>query len=59
VAFANSSYRFAQRELRLVLGTVLRRYKIGLVGGQSLDFVQYTVPAFTAGHYFVTIEPRS
>ena len=51
-------FRFALREMRLICATLLRRYDIGLIPGQSHEMKVHVVPYFTSGKYLVAVKPR-
>jgi hypothetical protein len=51
-------YRFALRELRLILVTVIRRYEISLVEGQSHEVLLSTTPYMEQGFYNVGFRKR-
>jgi hypothetical protein len=51
--------RFALRELRLILATLVRRYELSLIPGQSHELRVHTVPWFKQGFYNVGLKRRS
>jgi hypothetical protein len=51
--------RFALKELRLILVTIIRRYELSLVEGQSHELRVHTVPWFKQGYYNVGVKMRS
>jgi hypothetical protein len=55
---ANSA-RFALKELRLILATLMRRYELSLVPGQSHELRVHTVPWFKQGFYKVGVKMRT
>ncbi|KAF8848447.1 cytochrome P450 [Acephala macrosclerotiorum] len=50
--------QFALRELRLILVTLLLRYELSLIPGQSHEMRIHTVPWFTQGFYNVGVKRR-
>jgi hypothetical protein len=44
--------------MRLILATLLRRYDLGLIPGQSHKMRVHVVPYFTSGKYLVAVKPR-
>ncbi|KUJ06610.1 cytochrome P450 [Mollisia scopiformis] len=50
--------QFALKELRLILVTLIRRYELSLVPGQSHEMRLHTVPWFTQGFYNVGVKQR-
>jgi len=50
--------RFAWREIRLILGKLLRKYEINLVPGQSHERRNHTTAWFVQGFYKVNVKPR-
>ena len=50
--------RFSLKELRLVLATMLRRFELCLVEGQSHEMKVHSVPYFIQGGYHVGLRPR-
>jgi hypothetical protein len=51
--------RFALKELRLILVTIIRRYELSLVEGQSHELRVHTVPWFKQGYYNVGVKMRN
>ncbi|PMD33538.1 cytochrome P450 [Hyaloscypha variabilis F] len=51
--------QFALKELRLILVTLIRRYELSLVEGQSHELRVHTVPWFKQGFYNVGVKLRS
>jgi cytochrome P450 len=49
---------FALREMRLILATLIRRYELSLVSGQSHEVRVHTVPWFRQGFYNVGLKRR-
>jgi hypothetical protein len=54
----NNKSRFALKELRLILVTIIRRYELSLVAGQSHELRVHTVPWFKQGYYKVGVKMR-
>ncbi len=50
--------RFALKELRLILATLMKRYEWSLVEGQSHELRVHTVPWFTQGFYKAGVKLR-
>lgn len=50
--------QFALKELRLILVTVLTRYELSVVPGQSHELRVHTVPWFKQGFYNVGVRRR-
>ncbi|PMD30788.1 cytochrome P450 [Hyaloscypha variabilis F] len=50
--------QFAMKEMRLVLATLVRRYELTLVPGQSHKLFWSLVPRFRQGFYNVGVKPR-
>ena len=50
--------RFALRELRMMIGTIIRRFEISIVEGQDLELRFHIVPHFKAGAYNVGFRLR-
>ncbi|KAL2073943.1 hypothetical protein VTL71DRAFT_11269 [Oculimacula yallundae] len=50
--------QFALREMRLILSTIIRRYEMTLIPGQSHEQRVHTVPWFVQGFYNVGLKPR-
>jgi hypothetical protein len=50
--------RFALKELRLLLVTLLRNFELSLVEGQSHEMRVHTAPYFVQGKYLVGVKPR-
>jgi cytochrome P450 len=50
--------QFAMKELRLILATLVRRYELVEVKGQSKEMRVHTVPWFTQGGYSVGVRRR-
>lgn len=50
--------RFALKELRLILATLVRRYVLSLVEGQSHELRVHSVPWFKQGFYKVGVKLR-
>lgn len=44
--------------MRLILATLLRRFKLRLVPGQSHEMRIHVVPYLKSGEYLVEIDPR-
>lgn len=51
-------HRFALKELRLIMATLVRRYELSLVLGQSHEMRVHTVPWFKQGYYNVGVKLR-
>lgn len=51
--------QFALKELRLILATLIRRYELSLVQGQSHELRVHTVPWFKQGFYKVRVKVRT
>jgi cytochrome P450 len=52
------SFRFALKELRLIIATMVRRYELSLVEGQSHELRTYIVPYFKQGFYKIGLKLR-
>ena len=52
-------FRFAMKEMRIILATLVRRYELTLVPGQSHRMFVKIVPNFKQGFYNVGIKPRA
>lgn len=50
--------RFAYREMRLVLASIVRRYELILVDGQSDEQFLGSIPSFAQGFYKVGFKLR-
>lgn len=50
--------QFAMREMRLVIATLVRRYELSLVEGQSEEQIDHIVPFFVQGGYWVGVRKR-
>lgn len=50
--------QFALKELRLILATLLQRYELSLVPGQSHELRVHTVPWFKQGFYNIGVKRR-
>lgn len=50
--------RFALKELRLILVTLLRKFELSVVEGQNYEILVHTVPYFKQGKYLVGVKPR-
>ena len=46
------------KEMRLILATLVRRYELALIPGQSHKMFSQIVPVFEQGFYNVGIKPR-
>jgi hypothetical protein len=44
--------------MRLALATLVRRYDLTLIPGQSLEMRVHVVPYFTSGKYLVAVKSR-
>jgi hypothetical protein len=55
----NNKSRFALKELRLILVTIIRRYELSLVEGQSHELRVHTLPWFKQGYYMVGVKTRN
>ena len=51
--------RFALKELRLILATLVRRYELERIPGQSEELRVWVVPAFKDGKYMVGVKQRA
>ena len=51
-------YSFALQEIRLLVATLLHRYRLEEIAGQNLDMVQYVTPAFKTKTYNVQFYER-
>lgn len=51
--------QFALKEMRMILSTMVRRYELSLIPGQSHEMRVHTVPWFYQGYYKVGFRPRS
>ena len=56
---ANANYRFALREIRLILATVIRRFELDLIPGQSHELRVHAVPYFKEGKYLMGLKTRN
>ncbi|KAH7408064.1 cytochrome P450 [Cadophora sp. MPI-SDFR-AT-0126] len=50
--------QFALKEMRIILSTIVRRYEMTLIPGQSHEQRVHTVPWFVQGYYKVGLKPR-
>ncbi|CZT12574.1 hypothetical protein WAI453_005583 [Rhynchosporium graminicola] len=50
--------QFALKEMRIILSTIVRRYEMTLIEGQSHEQKVHTVPWFVQGFYKVGLKPR-
>ncbi|KAH9207521.1 cytochrome P450 [Leptodontidium sp. 2 PMI_412] len=50
--------QFALKEMRIILSTIIRRYEMSLIPGQSHEQRVHTVPWFLQGYYKVGLKPR-
>ncbi|KAM3156200.1 hypothetical protein ABEW05_003333 [Botrytis cinerea] len=50
--------QFALREIRLILATVLRRFELDLIPGQSHELRVHAVPYFKEGKYLMGVKVR-
>ncbi|KAE9365295.1 cytochrome P450, partial [Stipitochalara longipes BDJ] len=50
--------QFAMKEMRLILATLVRRYELTLIPGQSHKLYWSIVPKFKQGFYNIGIKPR-
>lgn len=50
--------QFAMKEMRIALSTIIRRYEMSLIPGQSHEQRVHTVPWFVQGYYKVGLRPR-
>ena len=50
--------QFALKEMRIILSTIMRRYEMSLIPGQSHEQRVHTVPWFVQGYYRVGLKPR-
>ncbi|PVH81743.1 cytochrome P450 [Cadophora sp. DSE1049] len=51
--------QFALKEMRIILSTIVRRYEMTLIPGQSHEQRVHTVPWFVQGYYKVGLKPRA
>jgi cytochrome P450 len=54
-----NEFRFALKELRLILATLVRKYELTLVPGQSHKLKVFTVPKFVQGFYNIGVKPKA
>ena len=50
--------RFALKELRLILVTLLRKFDLSIVEGQNYELRVHTVPYLKQGKYLVSVKKR-